>query len=103
MWDESWDNFKWLLPIFNYTIQAIETQRSYRSLEDDTKSNGSTFVFKTNSADISIIFRHDFIKPQKMNITSAFFPPFGTQKLTKTIIFEKGIFLLNKYNIRFNI
>jgi len=90
------DNFEWLTSQTNYTIK---TDRSYRSIKDVTKS---TFVFKTNGADISIIFRHDFIKPRKMNITSAFFAPFKTQKLTKRINLinnETGIFLLNKFNI----
>ena len=87
--DISGDNFEWLTSQTNYTI---EKDRSYRSITDDTKSNGSTFVFKTNGADISIILRHDFIKPQKMNITSAFFAPFGDKKLTKTVNLKTGIF-----------
>ena len=73
-------------------------------------------MFKANGADISIILRHDFIKPQKMNITSAFFAPFGwifrknhLEALTKTVnlnILYQGIllyFLLNKVNIGFKI
>ena len=82
------DNFEWLTSQTNYTIEYVD-DRSYRSITDDTKS--STFVFKTNGADVSIIFRHEFVQPQKVNITSAFFAPFDNQKVTKTINFETGI------------
>jgi len=88
LWDPS-NDFNWLTSQTNYIIKK---DRNYRSITDDTKPNGSTFVFKTNEADISIILRHAFIKPQQMNITSAFVAPFWSKKLTKTINFETGIF-----------
>ena len=65
---------------------------SYRSIKDTTKSNGSTFVFKTNGVIISIILRQDFIKPQTVNATLAFLAPLGDQKVTKTINFTTGIY-----------
>jgi len=87
VWNPS-NNFEWLKNQTNYTTHE---ERSYKSIKDDKQS---TFVFKTNGADISIILRHDFIKPQKMHITSVLFVPYETQKLTKSINFETGIFYI---------
>jgi len=81
------NNSNWLdhwLSQNNKTIKQPE--RNY------IQSDGSTFVFKTNGADISIILRHDFIEPLKINITSAFFAPFGNKTLTKTVNLKTGIF-----------
>jgi len=80
------NNFEWLKKWLSQNNKIIEPERSYN------QANGSTFVFKTNGTDISVILRHDFIKPQKMNITSAFFAPFGDKKLTKTLNLKTGIF-----------
>jgi len=90
-------NFEWLAKETNY---EIETDRSSKN---DTNSKGSTFVFKTNGADVSIILRQNFSTPQEINIMYAFFVPFKGQQFTKTINFITGIFLLNKFNIRFKI
>jgi len=79
------NNFEWLKQWLRQTNKTIEPERSYN------ESSGSTFAFKTNGADISIILLNDFRKPKKMEITSAFFVPFGYQKLTKTVNFETGI------------
>ena len=82
---KSENNFEWLKQWLSQTNKTIEPKRNYN------QSHGSTFVFKTNGADASIILQNDFRKPQKMNITSAFFAPFGNQKLTITLNFETGI------------
>jgi len=75
-------DFDWLA---NYEI----TERGYNSI----KYEESTFVFKTNGADVSIILRQYFSKPQETKIMYAFFVPSKTQKLTKTInLVLKGIF-----------
>ena len=79
------NNFEWLPSQLNYTI---EPERSYKSIE----AEGSTFVFKTIGVDVSIILRRDFIKPMQMEITAAFCAPYETQRVTKTIKFETGIF-----------
>ena len=81
------NNFEWLNHWLSQSNKTIEPERSYN------QSGGSTFVFKTNGADVSIILQNDFRKPQKMHITSAFFPPFGYQKLTKTVNLKTGIFV----------
>ena len=78
-------NFDWLT-LSNY---KIEEERSF------TKSNGSTLVFKTRGAHVSIILLNDFEAPNKNGITSAFFVPFQKHNLTKTINFLSGIFLNN--------
>jgi len=80
------NNFEWLNNWLSQNNKTIEPKRSYN------QSDGSTFVFKTNGADVSIILQHDFIKPQKMNITSAFFAPFGVKQFTKTVNLKTGIF-----------
>ena len=54
-------------------------------------------MFKTTGADVSIILLNDFRKPNQIKITSALFPPFRNQKLTKMINFITGIF--SKFNI----
>ena len=79
------NNFEWLPSQLNYTF---EPERSYKSIAEE----GSTFVFKTIGVDVSIILRRDFIKPMQMEITAAFCAPYETQRVTKTIKFETGIF-----------
>jgi len=88
------NNFEWLNLWLSQNNKTIEPERSY------TQSDGSTFVFKTNGADVTIILRSDFIKPKKMKINSAFFAPFNNQKLTKTINFQRisCIFIVFKNN-----
>jgi len=80
------NNFEWLNQWLIQKNKTIEPERNYN------QSGGSTFVFKTNGADVSIILLNYFRKPKKMKITSAFFVPFRNQKLTKTVNFETGIF-----------
>jgi len=82
------NNFQWLTHWLSHNNKTIEPERSYKA----DQSGGPIFVLKTNGAHISVILQHDFIKPQKMNITSAFFAPFGDKKLTKTVNLKTGIF-----------
>ena len=83
---KSENNFEWLNQWSSQENKTIESERSY------IKSGGSTFVFKTTGADVSIILQNDFRKPQKMEVTSAFFAPLHNQKFTQIINFETGIF-----------
>jgi len=86
---KSENNFEWLNQWLSHENKNIEPERSYN------KSNAS-FVFKTNGADVSMIFRHEFRKLKKMEISSAFFAPFGNQKLTITVNFQTDIVLNNE-------
>jgi len=74
------NNFEWLP---SQLTDKIEPQRSYN------EPDRSTFVFKTNGADVTMILRNDFRKSKKMEINSAFFAPFKHQKLTKTLNFHR--------------
>jgi len=86
--------FDWLTGHTNYTV---ESERGYNSIKKDTDS---TFVFKTNGADVSVILLNDFRNDSTMQaeITGAFFAPFRNQTLTKILNFKTGIFIKKSIN-----
>ena len=67
-------------------------------LQNGVKSNGSTFVFNTNGANVKIILLNDFGKLAKKETTAAYFAPFKRQKLTKKINFNTGFLNFNAFH-----